>query len=449
MNNQKIKQASFLSGSVPKAILHFVWPFMLGIIVQNLYGAIDLFVVGQYATTVDVSAVTIGSQLMAIVTQLVIGLATGITVLIGRYFGANKKEELTNTTTASIIVFGIIAVFLTLIYLLFHTQMVYLMQTPPEAIQATKEYLFVCSIGILFIVGYNIITNILTGLGDSKTPFLFILVACIINIGLDILLVKYFHLGALGAAIATTIAQAGSFLFSIIYIKWKGLGFPIWNIKLLEWKQQVKKLLKIGTPISIQNVLISISFLFITAIINQFGLIASAAVGIVEKLITFLFVPAISLGTVVGTATSQNYGANNPARAKEFLWWSIGIALLPSIIIAIFCQFQGHLLTAILSNDALAQDLAANYLKSYIFDILFVSFVFCFNGYFNSLGKSAFTLFHSLITTFAVRIPLAYFLSELPNTSLYLIGWAAPISTLISLLLCLYYLRKIKTETFQ
>lgn len=437
---QPRQEVSFTSGSIPKAILTFVGPFMLGIMVQNLYGAVDLFVVGRFATTADASAVTIGSQLMNIVTQLIIGFATGITMLIGKSFGAKDQKGLTRTTGVAVMIFSIAGVLLTAIYIIANHALVTVMRTPPEAIAATRQYLGACAVGIVFIVGYNVVTSILTGLGDSRTPFLFILVACFINIVLDVVFVKYIGMGALGAAIATTVAQAGSFLFSILFLCHKGVGFPLSKADIKLDRQQILWILKIGGPVAMQNILVGMSFLFISAIINQMGVVASAAVGVVEKLITFLMVPAIAMGTAVGTASSQNLGADQPDRARKCMWYGVLIALIPSIIIAVFCQFGSPLLTGLLTNDSAVVTMGGDYLRSYIWDCILVSFVFCMNGYFNSCGKSWFSLAHSLVTTFAVRVPMAYLLSRLDHTGLFMIGWAAPLSTLISLVLCMIFL---------
>lgn len=440
MKAEQKAKISFVQGSIPKALLFFAGPVMLSVLVQNLYGAVDLFVVGNYATTADVSAVTIGSQLMTLLTQLIIGFATGITMLIGQYFGAGNKKGLSQTVGASVILFGIGAVLLTGIYLALHAYFPIMMQAPGESAEKAAQYLFFCSFGIVFIVGFNVTTSILTGMGDSKTPFLFVLVACMINVFLDIVLVRYVGMGAMGAAIATTIAQAGSFIFSLIFLRVKGLGFPLDKGDFRFNKKQIGRILRIGGPVALQNVLVSASFLFITAIINQMGLAASAAVGVVEKLITFLFVPAIGMSIAVGTASAQNIGAGQLPRGRKCMWWGIVLALIPAVFIVIFCQFKGEMLTRVMTQDPEVIVLATNYLQSYIFDVLVVSFVFCMNGYFNSYGKSWFSLVHSLITTFGVRIPMSFLLSRLPETSLYLIGWASPTSTFVSLIFCLFFL---------
>ncbi len=436
MNHSKKKEITFTSGSIPAAMLMFSVPYILGILVQNLYGAVDLFVVGHYATTADVSAVTNGSQLMTIVTQLIIGFAAGITILTGQYCGAKDNKSMARTVGTSVILFGGAAVLLTAVYLIMHGQFVTWMQTPAEAAPATREYLFFCSLGIPFIIGYNVVSSILTGMGDSKTPFLFILVACLINVVLDIILVRYIGWGARGAAVATTAAQIGSFLFSLIFLRVRGLGFAFSAADIRLDRTQTGKIIKIGGPVALQNVLVSASFLFITAIINQIGVAASAAAGVVEKLITFLFVPATAMGTTVSTAASQNIGAGQTGRARKSMWWGILIAFIPAVIITVCCQFFGTAMAGIFNKDSEVVLLAANYMSSYILDILLVSFVFCMNGYFNSQGKSWFSLLHSLLTTFAIRVPLAFVLSRIEGTSLFMIGFAAPVSTLVSLILC-------------
>lgn len=430
---------SFTSGSIVKSMLRFVGPYILGVIVQNLYGAVDLLVVGHFATTADVSAVTIGSQLMSMATQLIIGFATGTTVLIGQFFGAKNNKNLSKTTGSSITIFLIFGVVLTAAFLILCGPIVTLMQTPAEAVAATNQYLFVCSLGIVFIAGYNIINSILMGLGDTKTPFVFILTACIINVVLDIILVRFFYMGALGAAIATSVAQAGSVLFALLYLRKKGLGFSLKKTDIRLNKDFTGKIIKIGAPVAVQNALVGASFLFITAIINQMGLTASAAVGVVEKLMNFLFIPSIAFGAAVSTISAQNLGAGNKKRARQSMWHGIWMALIPSCIIAVFCQFGGEILTGLFTNNTYVLQLSALYLKSYIIDCVLVSFIFCMNGFFNSSGKSWFTLLHSIFTTFAMRVPLSFLFSRIPDTSLYLIGWAAPLSSLVSMILCLFY----------
>lgn len=445
MENQK--NNAYTQGSLVRAMLLFVGPYLLTTIVQNLYGAVDLLVVGQFATTADVSAVTIGSQLMSMATQFIVGLTTGTTVLIGRYYGGREEKEMARVAGTSVALYLSFAAVLTVLFFALHKAFIALMQTPAQAVAATEQYMLVCALGIVFIVGYNIIAGIMMGMGDTRTPFIFILVACIINVVGDVVLVKFLHMGALGAAIATTLAQAGSVLFGLLHIRKKGLGFSLGRKDIRFDKRSSMQLFRIGGPVAVQNSLVGASFLFITALINQMGLVASASAGIVEKLFGFLIMPAVAFSAAVATVAAQNIGAGYPERAKRSMRYGIVMALLPSIVIAVFCQFGGEMLTRLFSPEAEVVTQAALYLRSYVYDVLIVSAVFCLNGYFNSNGKSWFTLLHSMLTTFGGRVPLCYFLSRMEGATLYTIGWAAPISSAMSLVLCVaFYLWQERKE---
>ena len=310
-----------LNGSVFKSLMLFAIPFMLSNLLQVLYGAADLFVVGHFATTSDVSAVSIGSQTMAMLTNLILGFTTGITVLLGQFFGAKKEKELAATVGSSVVLFTMIAVTISIILFLTNHQIVGLMHTPNDAISATRSYLYICSLGTVFIVGYNAVSAILRGLGDSKTPLLFVAIACVINVIVDFILVDGYQMGAAGAAIATVLAQAGAFIFSLIYLKYKGLGFKF-NRQDISFN-----LPKVGLPIGLQSALVGISFLLITVIVNGMGLVASASVGVVEKLIEFLMLPAIALGNAVATMTAQNFGAEQYSRAYKSMRYGIAFCL--------------------------------------------------------------------------------------------------------------------------
>lgn len=441
-----MKENLYIKGNLHKAMLTFVVPYLLGMVLQNLYGAVDLFVVGQFATTADVSAVTIGSQLMSMATQLIIGLATGVTVLIGQQFGAGNQKALSRTVANAIAFFSSIAVGITVVYLICVKPFSVMLKTPEAALPATQQYIFICSFGISFSVGYNVISSFWMGLGNTKTPFLFIASACVVNIVLDVVLVKGFRMGAAGAAVATSIAQAVSFLLSLLYLRVKGLGFALERKEMKVQRQVIGNIVKIGTPIAVQNVLVGISFLFITAIINQIGLAASAAAGVVEKLFGFFIMPAVAFSSAVSTISAQNMGAGNLPRAKKSLISGIWMSLIPSVIIVVLCQISAQWFTPLFTNDTEVIALAASYLRSYVTDCIVVCFVFCLNGYFNGTGYSWFTMVHSLLTSFLFRIPLSYLFGQMADTSLYLIGWAAPISTCVSLVMCLLFYRHLQKK---
>ena len=296
-----------LKENVFKALMIFALPYMFSNLLQVFYGSADMFVVGQFGHTFDVSGVSIGSQAMALITNLVLGLTTGVTVLLGQYLGSKSYRDLSKTIGGAIVLFLIIALGLTFVMLSFNNEITLLMNTPKEAIEATKSYLSICSAGIIFIVGYNVVSSILRGLGDSKKPLLFVFIACMINIVVDFVLVGYFHMGAKGAAIATVSAQGFSFFFALVYLCKKGIGYSFYKEDIC-FSKYIQKIMQIGFPLGLQSVLVNISFLIITIIVNQMGLIASASLGVVEKLMGFLMLPAIALGSALASLIALNVG---------------------------------------------------------------------------------------------------------------------------------------------
>lgn len=440
MNNDLLK------GSVFKSLMLFAIPFMLSNLLQVLYGATDLFVVGHFASTSDVSAVSIGSQTMAMLTNLILGFTTGITVLLGQFFGAKKEKELAATVGSSIILFTIIAIIISIVLFVFNHQIVDLMHTPNDAIKATRNYLYICSLGTVFIVGYNAVSAILRGIGDSKTPLLFVFIACIINIIVDFMLVDKYQMGASGAAIATVLAQAGAFIFSLVYLKYKGLGFRFSHHDISFNRIMINKITKVGLPIGLQSALVGISFLLITVIVNGMGLVASASVGVVEKLIEFLMLPAMALGNAVATMTAQNFGANQYDRAYKSMRYGIMFCLSISFVVTIICQIDGTIFTRIFSSDQAVIQNAALYLKTYSFDCLCTSFIFCYNGYLNGGGYTVFTMIHSLLSTFILRIPLTLLISKLSGITLFHMGIASPLASSASIIMCIIYIRHLNIK---
>ena len=428
-----MKELNLTQGSVPKVLLQFAVPFLIANVLQALYGGADLFVVGQYDDSASVAAVAIGSQVMQTITGIILGITTGTTVLIAIATGAKDDKKVAFTIGSSVWLFSIIGVLLTLVMVFFHGRIAELMHTPIEAMADTKSYILVCSAGILFIVGYNVVCGILRGLGDSKTPLYFVALACVINIVLDFILVGYFHLGATGAAVATITAQGVSFVISLWFLYRHNLA---------------KKVMTLGAPIALQDALINISFLIITVIVNQMGVIASASLGVVEKIIVFAMLPPMAISSAVATMTAQNYGAGLIQRMNRCLASGIGIALVFGVSVCVYSQFLPETLTAFFTKDAAVVSMAAEYLRGYSIDCIVVSFVFCINSYFSGQGNSLFPMIHSLIATFLFRIPLSYWFSQIDSSSLFIMGFAPPVSTVVSLLICIWYLRYTRKKVY-
>ena len=425
-----MKELNLTQGSVPKVLLQFAVPFLIANVLQALYGGADLFVVGQYDDSASVAAVAIGSQVMQTITGIILGITTGTTVLIAIATGAKDNRKVASTIGSSVWLFSIVGVLLTLVMVVFHGQIAELMHTPAEALADTKSYILVCSTGILFIIGYNVVCGIY-----------FVGLACVINIVLDFILVGYFHLGATGAALATITAQGGSFVISLWFLHGHGFHFEFTRKDIRLNKNLSKKIMVLGAPIALQDALINISFLIITVIVNQMGVIASASLGVVEKIIVFAMLPPMAISSAVATMTAQNYGAGLIQRMNKCLASGIGIALVFGVSVCVYSQFLPETLTAFFSKDVAVVAMAAEYLRGYSIDCIIVSFVFCINSYFSGQGNSLFPMIHSLIATFLFRIPLSYWFSQIDSSSLFLMGFAPPLSTVASLLICIWYLR--------
>lgn len=436
-----MKQNTLVTGKVFPTLIKFALPFLMANLLQALYGGVDLLIVGQFGDSRGVSAVATGSQIMMSITNLMVGLTTGGTVLIGQYIGAKKEKDAADAVGTMISVFTILAIILSFSMAIGSKGIVTLMNAPKEAFTYTVEYLFICSCGCIFIVGYNMTSGILRGLGDSKTPLIFVAIACVTNIILDVVLIANFNLGAKGAAFATVIAQALSLLLAIAIIKKRGFPFPFYQKNLKIQSSKAKKILLLGLPLALNNGLTDVSFLIITVIINSMGVIASAALGVTERLIGFAMLPAGAFGAAIAAMAAQNIGAGKESRAKQCLWSGILCSFLFGLIICIACQIIPQSFTRIFTNEQAVIESAALYLKSFSMDCLLVAFVFCFNGFYSGCGKSLFTMIHGVAATFIVRVPVTYAVSKMTGITMYEMGFAAPLASIFSIVCCVFYLK--------
>lgn len=383
---------------------------------------------------------------MQTITGIILGLTTGTTILIAMGTGAKDDRKVAATIGTSVYFFTVTGIILTLVMVLFHRPIAALMHTPEEAMADTLHYILICSAGIPFIMGYNVVCGILRGLGDSKSPLYFVGLACIINIGADFLLVGGFGMRAAGAAIATVLSQGISFLTALWFLHRRGFHFEFTRRDIRFHKDLSRRIVTLGAPIALQDALINVSFLIITVIVNQMGVIASASLGVVEKIIIFAMLPPTAMAAAVATMTAQNYGAGLIQRMSRCLYSGIGISLVFGVSVCVYSQFLPETLTGIFTNDPAVIEMAAGYLCGYSIDCVMVSFVFCINSYFSGQGNSWFPMIHSMIATFLFRIPLSYLCGQLDPTDLVLMGYAPPLSTLVSLLICFWYLKRNKRK---
>ena len=442
-----MKAFSLTEGKVAPTLVRFALPFMLSSLLQSLYGAADLFVVGQYAGAAAVSGVSIGSQIMSTVTMLILSLSMGGTVLIGNCVGQKNDEGAATAIGTMASLFGLFALLLTPLMLLGTDAGVALMQTPPEAVADTRDYVFTCSLGLPFIIGYNALSGIFRGLGDSKTPVYFVALATVINIVADFVLVGGLKMGATGAAIATVAAQGLSFLAALVWMCKTGFSFPFTRRHLRLDGHSAKRILKVGAPLALQSTSVHLSFLIITAIINTMGLIASAAVGVTEKIMAFAFLPPDAFAAAVAAMTAQNIGAGKPERALQSLKWSIVFSLVFGLLVCGFANLFPEVLPAIFTTDGAVIRAAGLYMRTYSVDCILVAFVFSFNNYFSGCGNAVISMIHNVIATFAVRIPVTLVMSRLPDASLLHMGLAAPAASLLSIFICAGYFLWLRKKT--
>jgi putative MATE family efflux protein len=435
-------------GSVVKNLLMFALPYLLACFMQTFYGMADLFVVGLYNGSETTTAVSIGSQVMHMLTVIIVGFAMGTTVRIGRSVGAKNKEETAETIGCSIIFFAVTAVLLTAVLLVLTAPIIKVMLTPTEAVEETRLYLTICFAGIPFITAYNVISSIFRGFGDSRRPMYFVGVACVVNVILDFVFIGGCGMGAAGAALGTVCGQAVSVIFALVMMVKRDLGIQITRQDIRADKLVLSQILKVGTPIACQDGLIQVAFIVITVIANSRGLIASAAVGITEKVISFMFLVPSAFLSAISTLTAQNMGAARPDRARASLRYGLVITVCWGLLCMLYNQFLPHTLVGLFTRDAAVLAAGCAYLRSYSFDVIFAGIHFCFSGYFCGDQKSVISFIHNIIAIVLVRIPGAYFASVCFPDSLYPMGWAAPLGSLLSALICIafyvYYSRKEK-----
>ena len=427
-------KTDFTQGSILKKMVAFMIPVLGALILQAAYGAVDLLVVGRYGSTSGLSAVSTGSQVLNLVTFVVTQLAMGVTVLIARYLGEKRTEQIGSVIGGSAIVFAGISVLLFIIMVFFAHPISVLMQAPEEAVTLTSSYVRICGGGIFFIVAYNVLAAIFRGMGDSRSPLLFVLVACIINIIGDFTLVAGLHMDVAGAAIATVMAQGFSVVFAVIMLMKKNLPFTI-SKKNFRWNNQCGKFLKIGLPLALQEGLTQISFLALCAFVNRLGLEASSGYGVACKIVNFVMLVPSALMQSMASFVSQNIGAGKIKRAKHALFTGIGIGLAVGCVVFVLVMFKGDLLAGLFTTDAAVIKRAFEYLRGFGAETIVTAILFSMIGYFNGNNKTVWVMTQGLIQTLLVRLPFAYVMSIQPNASLTKIGLAAPVSTTVGVIM--------------
>ena len=432
------EQQDFTRGSIPVKMTKFMIPILGALILQAMYGAVDLLVVGKFGTTAGISGVSTGSNVINLVTFTVTGLAMGVTVLIGRYLGENRPERIGKVIGGVICFFLALAVILTAALLIFARPLAVLMQAPPEALDLTVQYIRICGGGIVFVVAYNVISSIFRGMGNSRLPLIFVSIACVVNIVGDLLLVAVFHMNVAGAAIATIAAQAVSVILSLAIIRRQELPFTLKRSDVRP-NREIHKFVRLGAPLALQELLTNLTFLALCAFINRLGLDASSGYGVAQKIVSFVMLIPSSIMQSMSSFVAQNVGAHLEDRAKQAMKYGMGIGAGIGVVIAYLAYFHGDVLSALFTSDAAVILRSFEYLKGFAIEAVVTSISFSFMGYFNGHSRSLFVMCQGLAQSFLVRLPMSYLMSIQPDASLTRIGWAAPAATIFGILMCLAY----------
>lgn len=426
-------------GNVTIQLFKFALPFLISNLIQSFYSVADMIIVGQFAGTVAMSGVNIGSQATFIITNIIFGLCIGGTVLIGQYMGAGNREAIREVIGTLYTGLLILAVVVTTVMLLLTDPLLYLIQTPAESFDEAKAYFTITMLGTVFIFGYNALSSVMRGLGDSRSPLYFIAIACVTNIVLDLLLVAVIPWSAAGAALATVISQALSMVLCVIYLKKKNFIFDFKLSSFKIKKERVRQIVTIGLPSAIQNGTVGISFMFLTAFANTIGYAASAAIGAVGKYNGFAILPAVAISSSVSTMASHNIGAGEYDRAKKTMYIGMLFAAAISFPLFILTEIFPGAIIEIFNDDAALISYGIEYLRVFAFDYLLVPFVFCLNGLFIGAGHTRFSLFNAMISALLVRIPAAYIFGFVFNWGLRGIGVGAPFATFVAMTVATVY----------
>ena len=430
-------QQDLTSGAIGKTVARFSLPFFLAYFLQALYGLADLYFIGLFNGAAVISAVSIGSQVMHMVTVMTVGLALATTVLVGNAVGAKDKTFASKAVGNSITLFAVLTAFVMAAALLLRGPIVSAMKTPDPSVEQTLTYLTICFAGIPFIVAYNVIAAVFRGLGDSKTPMYFVAIACVLNIVLDYVFIGPMHLRAAGAALGTIIAQAVSVLCSLLAIRVRKIGIELHRGDLRPDKDMLVRLLKLGILVSLQEGFIQIAFLLITVIANSRGVSISAAVGIVEKIITFLFLVPSTMMSTTSAMVAQNMGAGLVRRSRLILFTCMGIAVGCGAVFTLFCNLFPESIVGFFTKDPAVIRFGAQYLRPYSSDCVLAAIHFCFSGYFTARGLSYIQLLHNTASIVTFRVPRSYLASKWWPATLFPMGCAAPLGSLLSDLICL------------
>lgn len=435
----------FTQGSIFGKMIQFMFPILGALILQAMYGAVDLLIVGRFGTSAGISGVSTGSGIMNLVTFVLCALAAGVTILMGQYLGEKKPEKIGSLLGSAITFFALLAIIFSILLIVLARPLSVLMQAPAEALDVTIQYVRICGTGFIFIVAYNLLSCIFRGMGDSSSPLIFVAIACVVNIIGDLILVAGFHMDVAGAAIATVAAQAVSVILSLLIIKRKKFPFTL-KKQDLRFGPEIRTFVRIGFPLALQEILTNITFLALCAFVNRMGLDASNGYGIAQKIQSFILLIPSSLFQCMASFVAQNVGARKEERAKRGMFYGMLTGGIIGFGVAVLIFFKGDVLSAVFSSDSAAISRSFEYLKGFAPEAVVTSVLFSFMGYFNGHSRSMFVMLQGVAQSILIRLPMAYVMSIQPDASLTGIALAAPAATCFGILLCFIYYLKLQKE---
>lgn len=432
-------------GSVFKKILGFMLPVFWAMVLQAMYGAVDMLIVGRFGDSAGISGVSTGSGIIQLFTMLVIALTSGVTVMIGHSMGAGRREEIGPVVGSAVMFFSALSIALMIMCVFFAVPTAELMQAPEEALAQTAQYIRICGGGFIFITFYNFISSVFRGLGDSRTPLLLVGAACVVNVIGDLLMVAVLKMNVAGAAAATVAAQAFSVATALMIMRRRGLGFPL-SRRDFRFGPEIRRFVAIGAPLAAQSFLTSMSFLAICAFVNRLGLDASSGYGVAQKMQQFVMLVPASLMQSMAPFAAHNAGAGRHDRARQGMLCGMGIGASIGVVIAWLAFFHGDAMAGLFTEDAGVVARAFEYLRGFSSEAVVTSILFSFLGYFSGNGRSLFVMVQGMIQSFLIRLPMSYFMSVLPNASLTGVALAAPTATVFGIAMCIFYFRRMQRQ---
>ena len=426
-------------GNVFRKLWMFTLPFIGANLLQTLYGMVDLYIVGRYAETADVSAVSISGTVISTFLMFLIGLSVGATVIIGQKVGAGDRSLHSVISTAFTLSL-IAGAGLMVIVAALTVPLLGWINTPEEAMKGAVSYMLICSIGYLFQSVFNMLAGILRGMGDSRSPLLFVGVSTVFNIIGDIILIGICGLGAAGAAIATVLAQLLCMVFGMIYVRKKGFSFDFRLKSYRLQKEEASSLLKIGIPVALQEFLVMFSFIVIAGIINRFGLNASAGAGILDKIFLFATIPTFAFNSSISAMVAQNIGAKKQKRAVSCLLYGSLLSTLFAIVFFLLGLLIPEKMVGIFTTDPGVISEGISYFAGYKYEYILCSLAFCINGFINGTGHTRLTLINNVVSTYVIRIPACIIAGIILHTGLLGVGYALPAASLVQVIIGLVFL---------